>query len=92
MARREVTDEMRETARDRAFAYRAARTMSSAEVVQLADYHAERLERGYRGENVVYARMFTTLQARRASMAVARLRQPRTYTGRHRTARSVRTR
>lgn len=71
-ARREITDQMRETARERAHGYLAARGMSTPEVDQLAGYHA-RQARAFTGEArqgaTCTARMLGTLVARRTARA-----------------------
>jgi hypothetical protein len=64
--RKTVTDAMRETARERAFAYIAARGMSTAEVSELAVYHA-RQARVHGGEARATSRMLSALAAKRAA-------------------------
>lgn len=44
MARRDVTDEMRDEARERAHAYLAAQGMSDADLFELARYHVRRAQ------------------------------------------------
>jgi hypothetical protein len=70
MARRVVTEQMRELARERAHGYLAARSMSAAELTELASYHARRARWAgfaapYRDEERAAARMFANLVGRR---------------------------
>jgi hypothetical protein len=62
MARRVVTDKMRETAQMRAHAYLAARAMNTAEVAELASYHGRVVRVGG-----------ITPQARREALATSRM-------------------
>jgi hypothetical protein len=88
MARRVITEAMRETARERAHGYLAARGMSTAEVDQLAGYHA-RQARAFTGEArqgaTCTARMLGALVARRTARAwyVAPGRAPRAARARY---------
>jgi hypothetical protein len=68
MARREITDQMRETARERAHGYLAARDMPTADIDSLARYHA-RVAPFQGREAQVSARMLASLAAKRTARA-----------------------
>lgn len=70
MARRDVTDAMRELARERGYSYRAAAGMTSAQVAELAAYHAARA--ALYPADAVAARMLAGLAARQRSEAARR--------------------
>jgi hypothetical protein len=79
MARRIITDAMREQAAERRHGYLAARDMPTADVCDLALYHHRVTLRSPRTEERVTARMLAAMAARRTTRAwfIAPGRAPR---------------